>query len=50
MGELIVFNIGENENVIGKVQGIKNSFVELITLKEDPVYIHLQHIKTVHMT
>lgn len=50
MGELIVFNIGENENVIGKIQGIKNNFVELITAKEDPVYIHLQHIKTVHMT
>lgn len=49
-GELIVFNIGENENVIGKIQGIKNNFVELISAKEDPVYVNLQHIKTVHMT
>jgi hypothetical protein len=50
IGELIVFNIGENENVIGKIQGLKNNFVELITAKEDPVFLNLQHIKTVHMT
>ena len=50
VGELIVFNIGENENVIGKVQGIKNNFVELISAKEDPVFVNMQHIKTVHMT
>jgi hypothetical protein len=49
-GELVVFNIGENENVIGKIQGIKNNFVELISAKEDPVFLNLQHIKTVHMT
>jgi hypothetical protein len=50
IGELIVFNIGENQNVIGKILGIRNNFVELISAKEDPVYINLQHIKTVHMT
>lgn len=49
-GELIVFNIGENEKMFGKIQGIKNNFVELIGAKENPVYINLQHIKTVHMT
>jgi hypothetical protein len=49
-GELIVFNIGENENVIGKVKDIKDNFVELISAKEDPVFINLQHIKTIHMT
>jgi hypothetical protein len=50
VGTLIVFNIGENENVMGKIMGIKNNFVELITAKGDPVYLNLQHIKTVHMT
>ncbi|MDR7000330.1 DUF2642 domain-containing protein [Neobacillus niacini] len=50
VGELIVFNMGESEHFIGKVQGIKNNFVEIIRAKEDPVYLHLQHIKTVHMT
>jgi hypothetical protein len=49
-GKLIVFNIGENEKMFGKIQGIKNNFVELIGAKENPVYINLQHIKTVHMT
>ncbi|MBT2658063.1 DUF2642 domain-containing protein [Bacillus sp. ISL-18] len=50
VGELIVFNIAENENVIGKIQSINNNFVELISAKEDPIHINLQHIKTVHMT
>jgi hypothetical protein len=49
-GTLTVFNIGENENSMGKIMGIKNNFVELVTAKGDPVYINLQHIKTVHMT
>ncbi|MFP5111900.1 DUF2642 domain-containing protein [Bacillaceae bacterium C204] len=49
-GELIVFNIAENENVIGKVKEIKDNFVELIGAKGDPVFINLQHIKTIHMT
>jgi hypothetical protein len=50
IGTLIVFNIGENETGMGKVMGIKNNFVELLTAKGDPVYLNLQHIKTVHMT
>ncbi|MDR4947424.1 DUF2642 domain-containing protein [Neobacillus cucumis] len=50
IGDLIVFNIGENENVIGKIQTINNNFVELISAKEDPIYINLHHIQTVHMT
>ncbi|OIK15679.1 DUF2642 domain-containing protein [Bacillus sp. MUM 116] len=50
VGELIVFNMGESDHVIGKVKGIKDNFVEIIRAKEEPVYLHLQHIKTVHMT
>lgn len=50
LGELVVFNISENESVIGKIQGIKNNFVELIGAKGDTVYLNLHHIKTVHMT
>lgn len=50
VGTLIVFNIGETENVMGKITGIKNNFIELTTAKGNPVYLNLQHIKTVHMT
>lgn len=50
VGTLIVFNLGENENCMGKIMGIKNNFVELLTAKGDPVYLNLQHLKTVHMT
>ncbi|MDQ0200114.1 DUF2642 domain-containing protein [Neobacillus ginsengisoli] len=50
IGKLIVFNIGENEKMFGKIQVIKNNFVEIIRAKEEPVFINFHHIKTVHMT
>jgi hypothetical protein len=50
VGSLIVFNMGENENAMGKITGIKNNFIELTTAKGNPLFLNLQHIKTVHMT
>jgi hypothetical protein len=50
VGTLIVFNMGENENAMGKISGIKNNFIELTTAKGNPLFLNLQHIKTVHMT
>jgi hypothetical protein len=50
VGTLIVFNMGENENAMGKITGIKNNFIELTTAKGNPLFLNLQHIKTVHMT
>jgi hypothetical protein len=50
VGELVVFNTGENEKMFGKVQGISNNFIELIGAKGESVFLNLHHIKSIHMT
>ncbi|MCR8868596.1 DUF2642 domain-containing protein [Peribacillus frigoritolerans] len=49
IGSLIIFNIGENSNLIGQINKLEDNFVELITAREEPVYLNLHHIKTVHL-
>ncbi|MBT2617379.1 MULTISPECIES: DUF2642 domain-containing protein [unclassified Bacillus (in: firmicutes)] len=49
VGSLIIFNIGENPNFIGQINKIEDNFVELITAREEPVYLNLHHIRTVHL-
>ncbi|WP_153126831.1 DUF2642 domain-containing protein [Peribacillus tepidiphilus] len=48
IGELVIFNIGEHSNFIGKLNNIEDNIIELRTAREDLVYLNLQHIKTVH--
>lgn len=50
VGDLVVFNIGHNPNVIGKLQGIQDNMIQLILARETPYYLNLHHIKTVHFT
>ncbi len=49
IGSLIIFNIGENSHLIGQINKLEDNFVELITAREEPVYLNLHHIKTVHL-
>ena len=48
--ELVVLNVGENTNLIGKINSLQNNFIELITAREEQIYLNMQHIKTVHFT
>ena len=48
--DLVVFNVGENANLIGKINSLQNNFIELTTAREEQVYLNMQHIKTVHFT
>lgn len=48
--ELVVLNIGENANLIGKINSLQNNFIELITAREEQIYLNMQHVKTVHFT
>jgi hypothetical protein len=50
IGELVIFNIGDNPNLIGKLQSVQDSFIELITARQEAVYLNLSHIKTIHFT
>ncbi|MEY9869670.1 hypothetical protein ABIE66_005049 [Peribacillus sp. B2I2] len=49
IGSLIILNIGENPNLIGQINKLEDNFIELITAREEPVYLNLHHIKSVHL-
>ncbi|WP_019242944.1 MULTISPECIES: hypothetical protein [Bacillus] len=46
--EVVMFNLGENNNVIGKVNNVESNIIELQTAKNPPIYLNIHHIKTVH--
>ncbi|KML43628.1 hypothetical protein [Cytobacillus firmus] len=47
-GELIIINLGEYYQAIGKVASLENNFIELVTAKQDNIFINMQHVKTIH--
>ncbi|MEK3887789.1 DUF2642 domain-containing protein [Bacillus sp. FSL K6-3431] len=46
--EVVVFNIGENNNHIGKINNVEEQIIEIQTARTHPVYLNLHHIKTLH--
>lgn len=46
--ELVVFNLGEENNPIGKINGVINNMVELETARKQAIYLNLHHIKTIY--
>lgn len=50
VNELVILNIGENSNLIGKLNSLQNNFIELVTAREELIYLNMQHIKTIHFT
>lgn len=48
VGNIVVFDLGANQERIGQLKGINRNFVELITAKGETVFSHIQHIKSVH--
>jgi hypothetical protein len=49
-GELVVFNIGDHPNVIGKLVDVQDNIIHLITAREMSIYLNLHHIKTLHFS
>lgn len=49
VGEFVIFNLGETASRIGVLKGIDQQIVELSDASGTPVFIHLTHIKTVHL-
>ncbi|MBM7585267.1 hypothetical protein JOC86_001809 [Bacillus pakistanensis] len=47
--KLIVFNLGKNEDLIGRIENIDNNIIEIITARGNSSYLNLQHIQTVHI-
>ncbi|TYP69774.1 DUF2642 domain-containing protein [Paenibacillus methanolicus] len=49
IGEFVILNLGEQASCIGVLKGIDQQIVELSDASGTPVFLHLNHIKTVHL-
>ncbi|EEL52320.1 MULTISPECIES: hypothetical protein [Bacillus cereus group] len=47
-GKIMVFDLGEFSNKIGKMTKIEDSHIELIKARDEKVYLNIQHVKSVH--
>lgn len=48
-GQFVILDLGEHPNKIGQLKSIQNSLIELIAADGETVFLHLDHIKTVHL-
>ena len=46
--EIVVFNMGGNKNLIGKINQVEAQIVEIQTARASSNYLNLNHIKTLH--
>jgi hypothetical protein len=47
-GRIVVFDLGLEQHRIGQLRNIKDNFIELITARDQTIYLNLRHIKTIH--
>ncbi|EOP76522.1 hypothetical protein KOW_04283 [Bacillus cereus VDM006] len=47
-GKIMVFDLGEHSNKIGKMTKIKDGHIELIKARDEKVHLNIQHVKSVH--
>jgi hypothetical protein len=48
-GQFVVFDLGEHPNKIGQLKSLQNHLIELVAAEGDTVFLHLEHVKTVHL-
>lgn len=48
-GQFVVLDIGENPNKIGQLKSLQNNLIELVTAGGETLFLHMEHIKTVHL-
>ncbi|WP_127532614.1 DUF2642 domain-containing protein [Paenibacillus kobensis] len=49
VGEFVILDLGENPNKIGVLKSVEQNIVELANAGGTPIYLHLDHVKTVHL-
>ncbi|MBD3920102.1 DUF2642 domain-containing protein [Paenibacillus sp. PR3] len=49
VGEFVILDLGENPNKIGVLKNVDQNMVELATAGGNSVYLHLDHVKTIHL-
>ena len=48
-GELVVLNLGEQSDHIGRLHALQDNMAELITAHGQHICIHTNHVKTIHL-
>ncbi|WP_282936449.1 DUF2642 domain-containing protein [Paenibacillus sp. RC67] len=48
-GQFVVLDIGENPNKIGQLKSLQNNLIELVAAGGETLFLHMDHIKTVHL-
>jgi hypothetical protein len=48
IGKMVVFDLGHQQMKVGKLVHIQDNFIELTVARNESIYLHLAHIKTVH--
>jgi small nuclear ribonucleoprotein (snRNP)-like protein len=49
MNQIVILDLGHDQNKIGQLQTIENNIVKLITARQTPSFVNLRHIKTIHI-
>jgi len=49
IGELVVIDLGDNANKVGVLKNVSQSMIELANASGDAVFLHFDHVKTVHL-
>ncbi|MBD2867559.1 DUF2642 domain-containing protein [Paenibacillus arenilitoris] len=49
IGEFVVLDLGENPNKIGVLKNVGQSMIELANANGNSVFLHFDHVKTVHI-
>ena len=47
--QIVIFNVGESNHHVGKINNIEEQMVELLAARNQSIMINLQHIKTLHL-
>jgi hypothetical protein len=48
IGQLVIFDMGDNSNKIGLLKGVSNNIVDLVTSNGSTIHWKMMHIKTFH--
>lgn len=49
LGEFVILDLGENPNKIGVLKSIDQSMIELSNADGKSIYLHFDHVKTIHL-
>ncbi|TCP24507.1 hypothetical protein EV207_1244 [Scopulibacillus darangshiensis] len=49
IGQIVIFDLGNNPNKIGKLVKVDDSQIELIIARNQSIFTNINHVKTVHL-